>query len=140
VSISPTSAESALHRLAEREATLREIFDTALDIITVTRYEDGSFVQVNEQFSRLTGYSADEVLNVPSAQAGLLAEVGERDAILRGLERDGCVRNFELSLKLKDGTIVPFLLNAVPIEVDGERCILTTGRDIRDNQGIAAQS
>ena len=42
------------------------------------------------------------------------------------------MKNLEQSFRLKDGTIVPFLLNAVPIEIDGERCILTTSRDILD--------
>lgn len=124
--------ESALHRLAEREATLREIFDSALDVIVVTRYSDGAYVRVNEQFSRVTGYSAEDVVGIPASESGLWADLNERAEFLRRLERDGSVRNFEQSFRLKDGSVVPFLLSSVPIEVDGERCILTTSRDIHD--------
>jgi PAS domain S-box-containing protein len=123
--------EGALLQLAEREATLRQIFDSALDVIVVTRYSDGSYVQVNEQFSRITGYAPRDVIGVPAA-AGLWVDREGRAEFLRRLERDGYVRNLEQSFKLKDGIVMPFLLNAVLIEIDGERCILTTSRDISD--------
>ncbi len=124
--------ESALHRLAEREATLRQIFDSALDLIAVTRYSDGSYLRVNEQFLKITGYSPDEVIGIPASESGLWVDVEGRAKFLRQLERDGYVRNLEQSFKLKDGRVVPFLLSSVPIEIDGERCILTTSRDISD--------
>ncbi len=122
--------EAALHRLAEREATLRKIFDSSLDVIVATRYSDGAYVRVNEQFSRVTGYSAEEVLGVPASN--LWIEKDARSEFLRQIERDGWVRNLEQPFRLKDGRIVPFLLSAVPIEIDGEQCILTTSRDISD--------
>ena len=124
--------ESALHRLAEREATLRQIFDSALDLIAVTRYSDGSYLRVNEQFLKITGYSPDEVIGIPASESGLWVDVEGRAKFLRQLERDGYVRNLEQSFKLKDGRVVPFLLSSVSIEIDGERCVLTTSRDISD--------
>jgi PAS domain S-box-containing protein len=124
--------ESALQRLAEREATLREIFDSALDVIVVTRYSDGAYVRVNEQFSKITGYEPEDVIGVPATESGLWIDFEARAEFRRILERDGVVRNHEENFKLKDGRIVPFLLSSVPIEIDGERCILTTSRDISD--------
>jgi len=124
--------ESALSRLAEREATLRDIFDSALDLIAVTRYSDGTYVQVNQQFSKVTGYSAEDVIGVSAFELGIWTSAEQRDEFFRELESNGCVRNFEQNFKLKDGTLVPFLLSSVPIEIDGERCVLTTSRDIRD--------
>jgi two-component system sensor histidine kinase/response regulator len=126
--------ESALHRLAEREAALQEIFDSALDVIAVTRYSDGSYLRVNAQFSVVTGYSAEEVLGTPASQTGFWMDIESRAEFLRRLEQDGCVKNLERSFKIKSGRVVPFLLNAVPIEIDGERCILTTSREISDLQ------
>ncbi len=124
--------ESALKLLAEREATLRQIYDSALDVIAVTRFSDGAYVRVNQQFSRFTGYSAEEVIGVPASELGFWTSDEQRAEFLRQLETNGCVRNFEQNFKLKDGTIVPFLLSAVSIDIDGERCVLTTSRDIGD--------
>jgi PAS domain S-box-containing protein len=126
--------ESALQRLAEREAALQEIFDSVLDVITVTRYSDGSYVRVNEQFSFVTGYSAEEALGTPGSKLGFWMDGEGRAEFLRRLERDGSVNNMEHSFRIKNGSVVPFLLSAVPIEIDGERCVLTTSREISDLQ------
>ena len=124
--------ESALHRLEEREAVLQKIFDSALDVIAATRYSDGAYVRVNQQFSKVTGYSAEEVIGIPSSQTGLWVDLEQRAEFIRRFERDGFVRNLEQTFRLKDGRIVPFLLSAVSIDIDSERCILTTSRDISD--------
>ena len=124
--------EAASQRLAERESTLRKIFDSSLDIIVATRFSDGAYVRVNQQFTTVTGYAPEEALGFPSSHIGLWTDLAQRAEFLRQIESNGCVRNLEQNFRLKDGSIVPFLLNAVPIEIDGERCILTTSRDIRD--------
>ncbi len=67
--------ETALHRLAERESTLRQIFDSSLDVIVATRYSDGAYVRVNQQFGQVTGYAPEEVLGVPSSQTGLWTDL-----------------------------------------------------------------
>ena len=124
--------ESNLHRLAEREATMRQIFDSALDLIAVTRYSDGTYLRINEQFTKITGYTAAELINVPVSEARIWLDGNAREEFRRRLDRDGAVRNLEHNFKLKDGTVVPFLLNSVLIEIDGEKCILTTSRDISE--------
>jgi PAS domain S-box-containing protein len=124
--------ESTLLRLAEREATLRQIFDSALDLIAVTRYSDGTYLQINEQFSKSTGYTLAELIDVPASESRIWLDGDSRDEFRKRLDRDGIVRNLEKDFRLKDGTIVPFLLNSVLIEVDGEKCVLSTSRDISE--------
>ena len=124
--------EAAQNRLAEREATLRRIIDSALDIIVVTRRSDATYVQVNEQFLKLTGYTSEEVLNASWKELGIWADAEQQQEFTRRLAADGLVKNLEFDFKLKDGTVLPTLVSAVPLEIDGEPCLLVTARDIRD--------
>jgi PAS domain S-box-containing protein len=124
--------EAAQNRLAEREATLRRIIDSALDIIVVVRISDRTYKRVNEQFLKLTGYTSEEVLNVSWPDVGIWADPQQQEEFTRRLETDGLVKNLEFDFRLKDGTLLPCLVSAVPIEIDNEPCLLVTARDIRD--------
>jgi len=135
IAISETLAaqrEETLLRLAEREATMRQIFDSSLDVIAVTRFSDGTYLRVNEQFARVMGFTPEEALGVRAFELGVWIDQEQRAEFRRRLESDGSVRNLEMDFKLRDGRVLPFLLNGVLIEVDGERCALTTCRDISD--------
>ncbi len=124
--------ESFLSRLAESETALREIFDSTLDVIVVSRYSDGAYLRVNAQFTAVTGYAPEDVIGVPASDTAMWIDQDARTEFLRRFDRDGYVRNFEHLFRLRDGSVAPFLLNSVPIEVDGQRCILTVSRDITD--------
>jgi PAS domain S-box-containing protein len=135
ISISETLAaerEETLQRLAEREATMRRIFDSSLDVIAVTRFSDGTYLRVNEQFAKVMGFTSEEAIGTTARELGVWLDKETRAEFRRRVERDGLVRNLELDFKLRGGRAVPFLLNAVLIEVDGEQCLLTTVRDISD--------
>jgi two-component system sensor histidine kinase/response regulator len=124
--------EAAQSRLAEREAALRKIFDSALDMIMVTRVVDGSFLRVNEQFLKLTGYTRAEVLNVRSTELGIWTNPQQREEFRRRLNTGAFVSNMAIDFTTKNGDVVPLLASAVPVEIDGERCVLTISRDVRD--------
>ncbi|HSR57468.1 MAG TPA: PAS domain S-box protein, partial [Candidatus Binataceae bacterium] len=108
------------------------IFDSALDMIMVTRVADGSFLRVNEQFLKLSGYTRAEVLNVRSTELGIWAKPEQREEFRKRLKGAAFVSNMEMDFTTKSGDIVPLLASAVPVEIDGERCVLTISRDVRD--------
>ncbi len=124
--------EAAQKRLAEQEATLRKIFDSALDLIAVTRLSDGAYLRVNEQFLKLTGYTRREVLNGAAQKLGVWADPNQYEDFRQRIARDGFVSNTEFELRLKDGSLVPSLVSGVTIEINGEPCLLTMSRDIRE--------
>lgn len=117
-------------RLEESEERFRLAFDTSLDAIAVNRASDGVYVDVNQGFSRITGYAKEEILGKSSLELGFWARPEDRDRLLGLLERDGEVRNFEAPFRLKDGTIVTGLMSARVFQLRGEPHILTTTREI----------
>ncbi len=56
--------------LRESEAKFRVAFRTSPDSVNLNRLADGAFVEVNDGFTRLTGWTAEEVAGKTSARGG----------------------------------------------------------------------
>ncbi|MGH7913595.1 MAG: PAS domain S-box protein, partial [Candidatus Binataceae bacterium] len=122
--------EMAERRLREGEAMLRKIFDAAPDNIAITRMSDGAMLEVNREFLK-TGYTREEVLGISTARLGRWSRPMLRK-LIRELNTHGVVRNFETELRNKDGRLVPSLVSATLVELGGEQCVISMGRDITE--------
>ncbi len=123
--------EAAERAARERETTLRKVFETSLDSITIRRASDGVYLEVNKEFERLTGYSRQEALGKTSEDLHLRTALGQSAAAFcRNVEVQGQVRNIEANFRTKDGQIVPCLISAGVVEIGGKRCVVSVTRDI----------
>ncbi len=122
--------EVAEHCLREGEAMLRKVFDAAPDNIAIARMSDGATLQVNREFLK-TGYTREEVLGASAARLGRWSPPQLRE-LVRQLRTHGTVRNFETELRNKNGRMVPSLVSATLVELGGEQCVISIGRDITD--------
>ena len=52
-------------RTAESEAKLRKIFESTSDAIVIFSLVDGRTIEVNSEFTRVTGYTREEALTAP---------------------------------------------------------------------------
>ena len=121
------AADQALRQSQER---LANIFRLSPVIVTVTTLPDGRLLDVNEAFCAYSGFSREEVLDRTPAELGLWVHPGDRDRIFRAVERDGQVRNLELTLRMRDGRLATFLLSCTPMEAYGQHCLLSVMVDI----------
>jgi len=93
------------------EERYRTLFEQVQEGVFVST-PDGRVVDCNDVFVQLLGYnSRDEVLARDIAQS-FYANPGERDVFLKRMAKDGMVRNFEVSLRRQDGTILTVLENS----------------------------
>ncbi|MFZ0889829.1 MAG: ATP-binding protein, partial [Candidatus Binataceae bacterium] len=124
--------ESAEKRLQESEARLRKLLDASIDPVALRRVSDGRYLYVNPEFLTRHRVSREEVVGRRAAEIGLWADRAQREEFERELLKHGLVRNFEAEIHNKSGELVPYLLSAVLIELDGEQCVFSTGRDITE--------
>lgn len=102
-----TARKLAEAALRESEARYRALFEESRDAIYMTT-PDGRFIDVNQAFLELFGYSREELLRL---DAGSLYErQGDREALLAEVSATGAARNHEVRLRRKDGTVVHCLL------------------------------
>jgi PAS domain S-box-containing protein len=119
--------------LRASHAALRKIFDATLDIIVVTRLSDGSFIDFNQQFEQI----GDLRQNPDDSRNGrrqIWANAEQRQELHDRIMADGVVRNMEVDFLKPDGGLMPALLSAVRVELDGEDCMVKMIRDITERK------
>src|SRR5438093_1072710 len=74
-------------------------------ILTITRLADGRFVEVNERFLTVTGYTREEVLGRTPLEIGLWINPGQRAEGLKRLREGRPVREIEADFRMKNGEV-----------------------------------
>ena len=131
-----TTIEMALYRHSMQEALrlseekFSKAFRTSPDAININRLRDGLFLEVNNQFTVLTGYAREEVIGKSSLEIEMWVDPADRARLMEGLRRSGEVSGMEPRFRMKDGRILTALMSAAVIELNREPVILSITRDI----------
>jgi PAS domain S-box-containing protein len=128
--------EAAERVARERETTVRMVFETSPDIITVSSRRDFRLIQANSTFFRETGYSPQEVMG-RQIYSMFWTDLVQRERLRQMLDRDGFAYNVEAELAMKDGTVNSYLLSTVAIEVSGEPCRVSFWRNVTEAKRAA---
>jgi PAS domain S-box-containing protein len=113
----------------ESEERYRAAFTTSPDSININTME-GKFVDVNEGFTRLSGYTREEVTGKFSLQIQIWSDPNDRIALIKHLEKSGSVSNLEFTFRHKDGSTRDCLMSACIIALNNVPHILSVTRDI----------
>ncbi|HEX4756488.1 MAG TPA: PAS domain S-box protein [Terracidiphilus sp.] len=114
------------------EARYRTVFQASLDGISISRLSDERYVDVNERFLEIVGYTREEVIGSRSLALGLWESPRDREPLIAALRSNLQVKDFEARLRKRDGQIVWVLLSVSVIQVQDLSCILCVIRDISD--------
>ncbi len=118
------------HRITkESEEKYRAAFMTSPDAVNINRL-DGLYVDINEGFTYLTGYTREDVIGKLSSEIDIWAIPEDRKKLVRGLETEGVMENLESRFRCKNGTITTALMSARLITINNEPHILSVTRDI----------
>jgi PAS domain S-box-containing protein len=112
--------------LRTREDQFRNILDTNLDAIAIRSLRRGTFVRVNDEFERFTGYDRSEIIGQAPSPLGLWASGAGRG----GSQPGGPVRNVEVRFRTKSGEVRVGLVSEALIRFGGEPAIMSFVRDI----------
>jgi PAS domain S-box-containing protein len=131
-----TWRNEAEEALRSSEAKFSKAFRASPDSIVISRVDDGMYIDVNEAFEQITGYSRDEVIGRTSLELQLWAEPDARMVMLRLLNQYGHVRNLEVKFRMKTGEVREVLWSAEVIEYCGEACLIAISRDVTDQRHL----
>lgn len=102
--------------------------------ITLTSARDDRYIDVNETFERVTGYSRDEVIGQTPFDLKIWAHSSDREKLVSQLLKERRLRNIEHQFCTRSGQIRDGLSSAELIEIDGEPCILSVTDDVTDRK------
>ena len=123
--------EEELESAAEKFAT---IFHNSPALISITNFEDGKFIDMNETFVKVTGYSRDEVIGHTAFELGLIAAQSDFNFIKEKLSQNKEIKNIENHFKNKYGKDIVILCSLKIIEIGGEKYILRVASDITERK------
>ncbi|MDB6066044.1 MAG: domain S-box protein [Pedosphaera sp.] len=123
-------AEEALHRSEQKFET---IFRGSPVALTVSEFETGRFIEINEAFLRLMhGTSFDQLVGRTSLEVGLAS--AERKKIIAAVLRFGHVDRLEVAAKRLDGEPFTAEVSLSPYVIEGKSYLLTNIVDITERK------
>ncbi len=129
-------AEDALRQSEEK---FRTIFQTSTDGIVISDVDTGTYLEVNEGYLALSGYTREELIGKSSLELGTWVDPEERAEVVRRLREKGLVSGMEVRVRRKDGTVRHVLISAQMVEIAGQRWMLSTNRDITEYKRLEEQ-
>ena len=116
------------------EEKFSKAFYHSPDGVVISRMSDGKIVEVNEGFSRLSGYSRQEVLSRSSLELGIWPSPEDREKIVKVLRDNQRVQNYEFDICSKNGARVHCLYSGEIIELNGEAHLLSVVHNITEQK------
>lgn len=102
----------------EAERRYRELFDNIQEGLFFTT-PDGRFIEVNDALVRMLGYENREELLQADIYQDIYPATEDRKRFTGALEEKGILRNFQETLRRKDGSLIYTLQNAFAVR-DGQ--------------------
>ncbi|MGJ7564303.1 PAS domain S-box protein [Variovorax sp. GB1R11] len=122
------------------ESTLRqseERFQKAFRMLPVPSAvlgaQDLTLLDINEAFTAVTGYAAEDLVGRAADTAGIWLD-DAREAIAAQLAQSGSVRAAEFRVGRKDGEPIDCLVSAENVTINGQACVLMAWLDISERK------
>ena len=122
--------------LQESEEKFTTVFRTSPDPIVLTALPDGRFLEVNDSFLRLVGYTRDEVIHQTALEIGLWMNLEDRELFLKNVQETGRSLNQEVKTHSKTGEEIVVLLSSERVELEGQTCVLSVAKDITQRKRL----
>jgi PAS domain S-box-containing protein len=127
------AADEALRR---SEARFLRAFHASPDAIIVTRLSDGAILDVNEGFTRLSGWTPGEAVGRTTLDLAIWVNPEDRQRMQELVRTQGRYSDIEAPFRTRDGRILTGLQSGLVLEMDGEPTLLTYTRDITAQKQI----
>lgn len=125
-----TDLKHAQEELRKSREMFARLFQLSPDMIALARQDDGTLIEINEAFTRFTGFSRDEALGRTTVELGMFHGPSQRRDYVAKLIRDRSIENFEFDIRHRDGRILKCSASARLLDMNDVPCILSITRDI----------
>ena len=121
-----TRSRAAYKTVAKSENLFRNAFRNSPLMMSITRFSDGTYVEVNDEFLHQTGYTEEECIGRKSTELGMITS-SERVEKLKALREGRKMLNVPIQICCKSGKVIECDYTSVIIDIDGEKHLLSIG-------------
>ena len=129
-----TERKQMEEKLRESEERFYKAFYANPDVVAITRLESGEFIEVNDSFTRVFGYTRDELIGHSTIDLNIWTDIRQRNALINKLKKYGRVQNREVVFRIKSGELRTVLMSNDQINIGGHQYLLTVITDITDRK------
>jgi two-component system cell cycle sensor histidine kinase/response regulator CckA len=134
------SERSRIERdLRHSQEKYSKMIHSSPDAITLRSLPERRYIEVSDGFTRLTGYTAEEVIGKTPAEVGIWSDDSPHTEILENLQREGEVREVEFGFRTKSGEHRYATVSAVRLTLGKDAYMLSTSRDITERRALEKQ-
>ncbi|MFK7953721.1 MAG: PAS domain S-box protein [Ekhidna sp.] len=117
-----------------RDQNLEKFFEN-VNVGIAKNAMDGSFIEINPEFERFTGYTVEELNNMSYWDLTPDKYQEQEEIQLKSLEEKGRYGPYQKEYRIKKGDLIPVLLNGVKIvDANGNEFIWSVVQDISENE------
>jgi len=120
--------------LAEAKERMERIFTCSPVGLVIVRWQDRTFVQLNQAFADLFGCRRDEMVGRTLADFRLGEDKTESKQLRDSLLAHGRVRSFATRARRKDGSEMEIEISADLIRMDASTCLLANVMDVTERR------
>jgi PAS domain S-box-containing protein len=117
-------------KIKQSEEKFSKAFQAGSNLMAISTINTGLYIDVNDMFLRVLGFSRDEVIGKTSQELNLFEDVYQREFVKSSLKENGFAKDIEVRIKTKSGEELIGLFSASYIHISDEPCWLTTMTDI----------
>ncbi len=110
-----TARKSAENAARHSESRYKHLFENLFEGVYQSSL-DGKILSVNPALTKMLGYRSEEELRAYVTATDLYADPESRAELVRKMQRDGELRDVEIDLKRKDGSILTVIENSRPVK------------------------
>ncbi|MGA7750285.1 MAG: PAS domain S-box protein, partial [Gallionella sp.] len=122
------------HEILEAKERADVIFNTSPNAVIISRLSDGYITDVNNAFTRLTGYTKEESVGHTTFDLNVWVNPDDRKKYVHELKNKGFCENFEAQLRRRDGREFSGSMSAGVTKIQGIQHIIGTTRDITERK------
>ncbi len=125
------NTERALHH---SERMFASAFRFSPDSMSINLFPNGPYLDVNDGFTRLTGYTREEALHKTPSEINLWEDSSRRAEISAQFVQTGELRDCEFRYRTKSGQLRIGQMSGALLDLDGRRCSLIVVRDVTERK------
>ncbi len=129
-----TGRKKVIDALKDTEAKFNAAFHRSPVGLSILSFPDGVYLDVNDEFLKLSGYGREEVIGRTALDLGVMTDENARKQIYAGMMKRGTIRDFPIEMRTKSGAKKTVIWSGEIIHFGGSDHVLASAYDVTEHR------